>query len=245
MAVFPSTLDLASVALAIGARIRFFSEDAGAFAPAGITVNSTLPSVVLTGAVNAAASVLGVLFVVALEVVMAGVVLASVAGVALASVACVALEPAGVALASGVVVVAGVVLTSVVVAGVLEVVLELAGAVAVLLASAAGVALKSVAVVVAGVVAAGVLVSTGVVLAVVLVALASVIDPATCDALESESGTLAFLLAKSTCDPSFTVLSAPTSRPVEVKNLFNAIALRSGVMMKILPLSGLPITRYK
>jgi hypothetical protein len=117
--VFPSTLDVASVASATGAKIKFFSDDAGAVAPAGITVSSILPTVVLTGAVNAAASVVAVL--------EAGVAVASVAGVAaVASAAGVAgmafasgvavLEPVGVALASGVAVVAGVVLASVVAA---------------------------------------------------------------------------------------------------------------------------------
>ena len=78
-------------------------------------------------------------------------------------------------------------------------------------------------------VAAGVVVSTGVVLAVVLVVLASVVEPATMVSLEPDSMTVALLLAKSTCAPSFTVLSVPTSSPVEAKNLFKAMALRSGV----------------
>jgi hypothetical protein len=125
---------------------------------------------------------------------------------------------------------------------VLESVAWVVGAAVVALASAGVelVVLESVAVVLE----AGVVVSTGVVLAGVLVVLASVVEPATCDVLEPDSITVAFVLAKSTCDPSFTVLSAPTSSPVEAKNLFKAIALRSGVMMKILPLFGLPITRY-
>jgi hypothetical protein len=266
--VFPSTLDFASVASATGAKIRFFSEDAGAVAPAGITVSSTLPTVVLTGAVNAAASVFAVLEAgaAAFASVAGAAAVASaagVAGMAFASVAGVVLEPVVVALASGVALVAGVVLASgvAVVAGVV-----LASVVAAVLGSVGAAVLESAAgVVVAGVVAlasagvdpavlesvadvleAGVVVSsTGAVLAVVLVVLASLLEPATIDVpLEPDFITVAFVLAKSTCDPSFTVLSLPTSSPVEAKNLFNVIALRSGVIMKILPLFGLPITRY-
>ena len=93
-------------------------------------------------------------------------------------------------------------------------------------------------------VAAGVVVSTGVVLAVVLVALASVVEPATIEDSLPDSITVALLLAKSTCAPSVTVLSALTSSPVEAKNLFKAMALRSGVRIKILPLLGAAIMRY-
>ena len=111
--MFPSTLDVASVASATGAKIRFVSDDAGAVAPAGITVNSTLPTVVLTGAVNAVASVVVALLEAGVALSVAGVALASgvvlAAGLALTSAAGVVLESAGVALASGVAAVAGVV----------------------------------------------------------------------------------------------------------------------------------------
>ena len=238
--MFPWMLDVASVASATGARIKFFSEDAGAVAPAGMTVNSTLPTVVLTGAVNAVASVVVALLEAGVALSVAGVALASgvvpAAGVAFESVAGAVLESAGVALASGVAAVAGGVLASVAAA---------------VLASAAGVVVSgAVALVSAGVdpvvlesVAAGVVVSTGVVLAVVLVVLASVVEPATIVSLEPDSMTVALLLAKSTCAPSFTVLSVPTSSPVEAKNLFKAMALRSGVRIKIRPLLGAAMMR--
>ncbi len=151
-----------------------------------------------------------------------------------------ALESAGVAGVVVALVSAGAVVAGAVLELLGAVVLESAGAVA-----GVAVALESLGV--AAGVAVAVLESAGAVVAGVAVLLSGVVAAGAVLAAGAfpEASVTAASLEKLASAPSLTVLSAPTSRPLVVRNVFNAIACLSGVITNTRPVLAAAITRYR